>query len=80
MMNERELLQLKKDIESGKEKISGLRGKSDYLTTQLKKQWSCDTIDEGKKKVKKLQKEIQVLTDQIIEETEKLESKYIEQS
>jgi chromosome segregation ATPase len=61
MLNERELLDLKKQIQQSKTKVSELQGTRDYLLKQLKKDWDCDSIKQAKAKIQGLQDSIEKL-------------------
>ena len=72
-MNEKELLELKEEIEEAKSEQSQLKGRLDGLLEQLQKDWGCKTIAEAEKKLKKLDEEIEQLQDQITKQTTELE-------
>jgi hypothetical protein len=75
-MNKQDLLNLKNEIELAKQDVSKLEGKQQYLMTQLKDQFGCDTIADAEKKSAKLEKQISKMSDQIEIATTELEEKY----
>jgi predicted nuclease with TOPRIM domain len=74
-MNERELLQLKKDIEESKQKVSELKGEKQALMKQLKEDWNCSTLDEANEKLKEMQQKAEEMEQEIEQETMELEHK-----
>lgn len=74
-MDERELLELKKEIDETKQKVDQLKGERQALIKQLKEEWGCDTIEDAEKKAKKMEQEIENLSISIDEDLEDLESK-----
>ena len=75
-MNERELLDLKHQIEDAKTSVSELKGQQQMLMKQLKDEWKCNTIEEAERKIKSMGKEIDALQTQIDEGVKELEEKY----
>jgi len=75
-MNENELLELKKEIDEAKSKISELKGTRKQLMKDLKEKWDCPTFEEGRKKYTKLGQEIEALNDKIEKGTKELNEKY----
>jgi predicted nuclease with TOPRIM domain len=53
-MNEKELLELKQDIEEAKQKVSELKGEKQALMKQLKETWKCSSLEEAEKKLTEL--------------------------
>ena len=51
-MSDKELLELKKKIETSKQKASELKGKKEVLMGTLKKDYNCNTIGEATTKIK----------------------------
>ena len=49
MMNDKELLELKKKIEISKQKTSELKGKQEVLMATLKKDYNCNSIRNNQK-------------------------------
>lgn len=66
-MNEHQLIDLKKKIDSFKQKQSELKGKKKALMEQLLNTYGCKTLEQAEQKVEQLQKEI----DKLEEEKEK---------
>lgn len=75
-MTEKQLLNLKNEINEAKTKVSELTGEKQALLRQLKEEYGCKTIDEAQKKLKSLQKEIEKLEESIEQGIEELETKY----
>jgi len=53
-MTEKELLELKQDIEEAKQKVSELKGEKQALMKQLKETWNCSSLEEAEKKLTEL--------------------------
>ena len=75
-MNEQDLLQLKREIDSAKSEISELKGSKKQLMKDLKEQWDCDSLEEAEKAHQKLGVEIEKLSTQIEEGVKELNKKY----
>lgn len=75
-MTEQELLKLKKKVEEAKTESSELRGQLKTLTSQLKKNFKCDTVKDAEDKMKVLKKDIDKLSEEIDTKIEELETKY----
>ena len=75
MKTEKELLQLKSDIDSAKIKISELTGQKNALLKQLE-EWGCKTIEEAEKKLKEMESDISDFDVKITKGVEELEKKY----
>ncbi len=56
-MDEHTLLDLKKDIDEAKTKVSELKGTLKHLMTELKTQWKCSTVKEAKTMLTQLETE-----------------------
>ena len=75
-MDENELLELKKEIDEAKSKISELTGTQKQLMKDLKEKWDCPTFEEGRTKYTKLGQEITALNDKIEKGVKELNEKY----
>lgn len=75
-MTEKQLLELKKKIETTKIEISTLKGRQDILMQQLKDQWGCDSIKQAEDKLLSLQKEVENLDAQIDQGLYELDAEY----
>ena len=64
-MNERELLQLKKEIDEAKQKTSELKGERQALMKQLKEEWDCETIEQAQSKITEMGEQSEKLSDEI---------------
>jgi len=78
MLTEKELLNLRQDIEQAKTEIARLKGKLQHLMEQLEKDFKCSTIDEAQKKLLFIDKEIEMMNDKIKLQTKQLEEKYFD--
>lgn len=76
-MTEKDLLTLKEEIEEAKEKFQQLKGQKNALMQQLKEEWGCNTVEEGNTKLRELEKEVEVLSNEIVDGLEKLEKQYL---
>lgn len=77
-MTEKELLELKEDIDSAKNEISKLEGRKQTLLEQLKKEWGCSTVKSAKLMLDKKKNKLEALETKITEMTTELENKYFE--
>ena len=77
-MTEKELLELKEDIEEAKQKVSELKGERQALMKRLKEDWNCGSLEEAEKKLKEMSEQVDKLSDEITEGMEELESKFEE--
>jgi len=73
---EKELLAKKKEIENAKNEIAENKGELKGLMKQLKETWECSSLDEAKKKLKKMEIEINEFKNQIEIATEELTKTY----
>lgn len=75
-MDERDLLDLKKKIETAKTTVSELKGHQQALMTQLKNDFGCKTIEDAEKKLRTMKENIDSLEEQIESGTKDLQKKY----
>ncbi len=75
-MDEKQLLELKEEIETAKSKISELTGTQKQLMKDLKTEWDCTTLEQAEKKHEELGKEINVLSDKIDKGVKELNEMY----
>lgn len=75
-MNEKQLLELKEQIEEAKSRTSELNGKKSQLMQTLKKEWKCDSIAQANSRLKKLKEKLSSLETKIDDGLEQLESWY----
>jgi len=75
-MTEKELLELKEDIQEAKQKVSELKGERQALMKRLKEDWNCGSLEEAEKKLKEMSEQVDKLSDEITEGMEELESKF----
>jgi glutamine synthetase type III len=78
-LDEEGLLDLKKQIEKSKSKISELTGQKTALLNQLKNDWDCNSIEDAESKLAAMKKSIAKLGEQISTATEELEGKLKEE-
>jgi len=72
-MTEKDLLELKEEIEEAKQKVSELKGEKQALLKQLKENWKCSSIEDAAKKLVKLGEQEEQLSNQIETGIEELE-------
>jgi|GEM_PF-2032692 len=75
-LTESELIEKKNEIENAKSELDSLKGQKKVYESQLKKDWDCDTLKDGKRKLKKMQNDADELDKEIATELEELEEKY----
>ena len=75
-VDEKQLLQLKQDIEDAEKQVAELKGQYTYLKKELKKDWNCDTTELAEKKIEAMRKEAEKLDKQIDEGVDKLREIY----
>jgi septal ring factor EnvC (AmiA/AmiB activator) len=75
-LNEKELLQLKKEIEEAKSSISKLEGQKEYLEKELLVNFNCTSVEDAEKLLGKFQKEVEKIEKQIEEGLEELKEAY----
>ena len=76
MKTEKELLELKKQVDAAKVAISELEGQKKPQLKQLQEDWGCKTVEEAEKKLAKMRKEVETLETQIETGIEELEETY----
>lgn len=76
MMTEKQLLDIKKDIENAKEELLKSKGRRQVLTDSLEKDFGCKTIEQAKKEYGKIKKDIEDLEARKEEKIEQLENEY----
>lgn len=76
MKTEKELLELKKQVDAAKVAISELEGQKKAQLKQLQEDWGCKTVEEAEKKLAKMRKEVETLETQIETGIEELEEMY----
>lgn len=75
-MDEKDLLDLKEEIEEAKNEVNQLKGQRNGLLESLAEDWKCDSVDEAEKKVAKLKKEIDKMDAKIQKGITKIEEQY----
>jgi septal ring factor EnvC (AmiA/AmiB activator) len=76
MTTERELLNLKEEIAAAKNKVAELKGQQNALLRQLKEEWGCTTIEQAKRKLTQMEKDITKLDEEIKKGMDELNEKY----
>lgn len=74
-MTEKELLNLKEEIDKAKAKVSELTGKQKYLKKQLL-EWRCKSVREAVEKLENMGTEVEKLTKEINERVEEIRKHY----
>lgn len=77
MMNEKQLLELKQQIDDAKTEVATLKGKLQHLNEQLLKEWECKTLQDAEKKIIQLQQEAEKIDKQLQTNLQELEEKYV---
>jgi len=72
-MSEKDLLDLKEQINEAKTKVSELTGQKQILMRQLKETWGCDTIEQAENKLEELNKRTNSLEKKITIASRELE-------
>ncbi len=75
-MTEKQLLDLKEQIDDAKQSVSELKGQQTALLRQLKDTYKCSSIEEAEKLADKMKQDIDKLQKQIDEGCRELEEKY----
>lgn len=75
-MTEKELLELKEEIDSAKTQLAELSGQEKYLRERLKKEWGCSSIKEAEKKLGDLSVEVDALETKYTELSAQIREKY----
>ena len=73
-MTEKDLLDLKKEIEEAKKRQANLQGRREALLEQLQKEYGVETIDQAQKKLKQLDAQLKKKKEAIADATEELEA------
>lgn len=63
----------KKQVKKWERKVSENRGKQKQILKQLKEQYGCENIQEAKKLLRELDRELMELQEEITSKTEKLQ-------
>jgi uncharacterized protein YukE len=75
MITEKELLDLKTKVEEAKTTVAELTGQKNALVKQLKEDWKCNSVSIAEDKLKKMDKDILALENQIEKGIKELEEK-----
>lgn len=75
-MNEKQLLELKEQIDVSKSKLSELKGRKQVLMGTLKEKWGCSTVSQAEEKMRKFKGEISDLEDRKEQGIKVLEENY----
>jgi predicted nucleic acid-binding Zn-ribbon protein len=75
-MDERQLLDLKKKIDSAKSESDKLKGRKEHLMGELDKKWGCTSVKEAEKKLSKIKQDIEALEHEIDRGVEEIEERY----
>jgi len=74
-MTEKELLNLKGEIDAAKAKVSELTGKQKYLKKQLL-EWDCKSVEDAVEKLRNMGEEVEKLTEKIDERVRAIKEQY----
>lgn len=77
-MKEKELIELKEEIDETKTEISKLDGRKQAVLEQLLKDWGCKTIKEAKTLIEKKIKRKDILFKRANKLSKEIEQKYFE--
>ena len=75
-IDEKKLLELKKEIESVKMKMSEYRGQKQMLLKELQSKFNCKNVEEAQNKLNELYKIKQDIEEKIDEAIKQLENNY----
>jgi uncharacterized phage infection (PIP) family protein YhgE len=75
-MNERELLKIKKEIDTAKTEVSELEGSKKTMLKDLLDRFGCKTLEEASTKLEKMTAEIEALQAQLDDGLREIEKKY----
>ena len=76
-MNEKELLKLKKKVDSAEHEEQQLKGERKAILANLKEDFDCSTSEEAKEARKKLKKKKDQLSEKIETKMEEINEQYI---
>ena len=72
-VSERDLLNMKEEIEQAKVKVNQLEGHKSALMKQLLDEWKCKTVKEAEKKLEELKTQLSSISSEIAEGIKKLQ-------
>jgi hypothetical protein len=75
-MNERELLKIKKEIDTAKTEVSELEGAKKTMLKDLLDRFGCKTLEEASLKLETMAAEIEALQAQLDDGLREIEEKY----
>ena len=75
MLNEKQLLALKSEIDGAKNAVAESKGHLSALMKQLSDNWGCSTVEKAEKKLAKMKTELATILTEIEEGSDKLEEK-----
>lgn len=78
-MTDKDLLELKKEIDTAKNELAELRGQRTALNRQLKEQYGCTSLKAAETKLKEMEGTIDDLNTKIEEGIAEIDEKYPEQ-
>lgn len=76
-MNEKELLKLKKKVDKAEYAEQRLKGERKAVLETLKEDFDCNSAEEAKVLIKKLENKMEKLSKSLEEKMEQIENKYI---
>lgn len=75
-MNEKQLIDLKKQIEVTKSSVSEMKGQRTALLNQLKKDFNCKSVEEGQAKLEELETVLESTDKKIKKGLQEIEENY----
>ena len=76
MMNERQLLEVRHQIDDAKQRVAELKGRQGHQLETLQKDWKCSSVEEAKQLQDSILKKIGSLNIKIDKALQELENKY----
>ena len=75
-MTEKDLMNLKEELNQAKDKVAGLQGQHDLLMKQLKETWECKTTQEAEKALAKMEKDVEEMSTTIERKMQEIQKAY----
>jgi hypothetical protein len=75
-MKQKDLLDLKDEIEEAKIKVTSLKGKKELLMSQLKEKWKCETVEEAEDLLMEKRKEVKTLSTKLDKKLAEIQEEY----
>jgi len=75
-MTQQQLMDLKDQISEAKNEVERLKGREEHLMQELKEKFGCDTVEQAKQRLEKMDQKINDLTESIEQKIEELKENY----